>query len=289
MEQIGSTKRDVNPFYKNGYASTRDFYSNEWKELYSYFEGIQSTFLPPIKNDLEKKYKWVVDPLHTWSRPWEYTYVFSQLSYWKEKFSSSEKPLLLDIGSGVNFFPIALIENDFRVVQVDMDKLLLDIFTDHYKGTYDQNHLLALPANALNLPLKSNSVDAIYSISVLEHISEPQNAIEEIGRVLKPDGILTMTIDIGYGGNYQIDSENFLKLMESVEKHFEPLWDTRLIHPSDFLTTENSPLFRYKGPKLLSRLKISLLQGIKYTFNLKNIDKPTRLCLGFSGVKRKGD
>ncbi len=38
------------------------------------------------------------------------------------------------------------------------------------------------------LPLADNSVDAIICISVLEHVEEPQKAVRELYRVLKPGG-----------------------------------------------------------------------------------------------------
>ena len=39
-----------------------------------------------------------------------------------------------------------------------------------------------------NLPLEDNSVDAIICIAVLEHVEEPQKAVREMYRVLKPGG-----------------------------------------------------------------------------------------------------
>ena len=39
-----------------------------------------------------------------------------------------------------------------------------------------------------NLPLETNSVDAILCIAVLEHVEEPHRAVKEMFRVLKPGG-----------------------------------------------------------------------------------------------------
>ncbi|MCK5535625.1 MAG: class I SAM-dependent methyltransferase [Bacteroidales bacterium] len=41
-----------------------------------------------------------------------------------------------------------------------------------------------------NLPFKDNSVDIILNIAVLEHVPNPYKVIEEIYRVLKPNGIV---------------------------------------------------------------------------------------------------
>lgn len=39
-----------------------------------------------------------------------------------------------------------------------------------------------------NLPFEDNSIDAIICIAVLEHVEEPQKAVREMYRVLKPGG-----------------------------------------------------------------------------------------------------
>lgn len=44
------------------------------------------------------------------------------------------------------------------------------------------------------LPIESNAADTIVSISVLEHLSNPQMMLNESFRILKPDGFLFMQI-----------------------------------------------------------------------------------------------
>jgi len=47
----------------------------------------------------------------------------------------------------------------------------------------------ALQADLVNLPLKGRSADFVFSIATLEHIPNPEAAIEEIDRILKRGGI----------------------------------------------------------------------------------------------------
>lgn len=47
----------------------------------------------------------------------------------------------------------------------------------------------AFASDAQQMPLRSGSVDAIYTIAVLEHVPRPDLAIEEIARVLRPGGV----------------------------------------------------------------------------------------------------
>ena len=45
-----------------------------------------------------------------------------------------------------------------------------------------------------NIPLKNNSVDSTISTQVLEHVKNPQKAVEEFYRVLKPGGYCLITV-----------------------------------------------------------------------------------------------
>lgn len=57
------------------------------------------------------------------------------------------------------------------------------------------SHLFDQPfyvASATALPFSDSSFDAIWSLAVLEHIPEPQRALDEIRRVLRPGGVLLL-------------------------------------------------------------------------------------------------
>lgn len=52
------------------------------------------------------------------------------------------------------------------------------------------------PYDARALPFESDSFDLIYSGAVLEHLTDPGSAIEEMHRVMKPNGICIHGIDL---------------------------------------------------------------------------------------------
>ena len=49
--------------------------------------------------------------------------------------------------------------------------------------------------NAEKLPYDSNMFDKVVSVCALEHFANDEKAIEEMNRVLKPSGILVLTVD----------------------------------------------------------------------------------------------
>jgi SAM-dependent methyltransferase len=65
-----------------------------------------------------------------------------------------------------------------------------------------------LVMDAMDLKIKSNSVDAILSFNTLEHIKDDDRAIAEMKRVLKHGGFLLITMPFieafhSYGGDYR--------------------------------------------------------------------------------------
>lgn len=49
-------------------------------------------------------------------------------------------------------------------------------------------------ADGCELPLQSNSVDAVISVATLEHVQDPPAMASEVCRVLKPDGLFIGTV-----------------------------------------------------------------------------------------------
>jgi SAM-dependent methyltransferase len=84
-----------------------------------------------------------------------------------EKYVDIENSIILNIGSG----PFKLNEN---ILNVDIT-------------SYENVDIIA---DGFNLPFKSNSVDAILNIVILEHVPNPECVINEIHRVLKNGGVV---------------------------------------------------------------------------------------------------
>ena len=88
---------------------------------------------------------------------------------------------LYDVGCGEKPFAAFLKARVAAHVGVDVDY-----------GFYDTRHI-DLIGSADALPMADGSVDAILSSQVIEHLPDPEKAIAEAARVLKPGGLLFLS------------------------------------------------------------------------------------------------
>lgn len=114
--------------------------------------------------------------------------------WFREEVRSVLKPgdVLLDAGAGeckwAEHFPEAkYIGLDYKVGDATWDFGKVQIEADLNE----------------HIPLEENSVDTIISIQVLEHLSNPQQAMREMARVLKPGGQLFLTTPF-YQAEHQV-------------------------------------------------------------------------------------
>ncbi|MDD5594869.1 MAG: class I SAM-dependent methyltransferase [Candidatus Omnitrophica bacterium] len=116
------------------------------------------------------------------------------------KFKFSKSLIGLEIGCG-NAFQSALIALFCgRVFATDIFR---EAKSQHYFGTKQVKELKdnlgvknmeLVSCSALNLPFSDGYFDFVYSSSVLEHIKNRDQALSEIRRVLKPDGVMILTV-----------------------------------------------------------------------------------------------
>ena len=80
---------------------------------------------------LHDHYKWVKDPLHQWSRQWEYPYVYQSIrGYVDTRRDPYSHIKVLDAGSGITFFPYYM-EKTIQGLDItccDSDGSLISLF-----------------------------------------------------------------------------------------------------------------------------------------------------------------
>jgi len=94
-----------------------------------------------------------------------------KLVYLKKRMPSGEDDVILEIGSGNS-------NTDERWIKVD----------------YFDYPNVNIVCDCENLPIKDNSVDAHYNVSVLEHVPSPSKVVFQIYRTLKKGGIVVSSV-----------------------------------------------------------------------------------------------
>lgn len=98
-----------------------------------------------------------------------------------QEFSCPQKVLAVGVAGPVEDLVRKELQNSFNNCQL----VTLDINPLHHPDVV---------ADVCALPFADNHFDAVCLIEVLEHIPEPFTAVSEIGRVLKPQGVLLFSV-----------------------------------------------------------------------------------------------
>lgn len=93
--------------------------------------------------------------------------------------------LILEIGCGKGRFTNAVIENNAVCVGADVSSNFLLEASRKNKGIF-------LMSSATDLAFKARAFDAVFAVEVIEHIAELKKCIQEVARVLKPEGVFVI-------------------------------------------------------------------------------------------------
>ena len=245
----------MNYFQFNTYALIDDLNDVVHKKILTNEIIFQDNFLKSKVHFRSKDYKWPNDAIRNWSRVWEYPYVeFHIERYFNEK---SRKLKIIDFGSGVTFFPFQIEKYAEKVFCLDNDKTCVDDLkkaVDFYKSDIVES----IKVNSFTMPFEDQSVDIIYSVSVLEHINNRHILINEFKRILKDDGVLILTYDISFDSGHDIGKEDFKTLQDEIKKNFKPLYLERPVHAGDLLLSDRGPY-----PAISKSLIFKIVQFVK--------------------------
>lgn len=130
-----------------------------------------------------------------------------------------------------------ILDGDLEKAKKYMRGLILDVGGGHKRGFFKRpegvrwlvldNKKAFSPeilADAQNLPIKSKKIDVIKCTEVLEYIDNPDKIIKEFYRILKPGGILILSVPFNFGIHYDLyDLQRFThyKLRRMLESDFK--------------------------------------------------------------------
>ena len=102
------------------------------------------------------------------------------------------KEKVLEVGCGRGFYLKALkeINPKINITGIDLNKEYLEVA----KKYVDNKEVKIIKGDVTNLKFDNNSFDGVIASEILEHIKDDKKALKEIARVLKPNGILVISV-----------------------------------------------------------------------------------------------
>lgn len=170
-------------------------------------------------------------------------YFFINKNMFREPVFSFPNGIVADIGCGpyAGFLPYV----DAKI------KLAIDPLCFEYQNISElSNDILFISADGEQLPLRDESVDAIFCVNALDHMMKPDLALSEMYRVLKKGGYLALSVDIGGTPGHPVDIEekdlekflqthSFCTIQKECGTHIQSTWPKEM----------QIPLFVFQGIK----------------------------------------
>ena len=169
----------------------------------------------------EYQEKWVKDPLHQWSRQWEYPFVIGRaMSGLRSHSGTHPHRAILDAGAGVTFLPYYLAEQftDVEVTCLDHEPAWAAVYEQANRTAVRPIRFVA--DDLRHLPFSDASFDIVYCVSVLEHTNAYGDIVREFRRVLRPGGTVIITFDISIDGDSDIPPQKAQHLLGTLFRQF---------------------------------------------------------------------
>lgn len=139
--------------------------------------------------------------------------------------SQTKLDTIVDIGCGTAKAAARLSKMANRVVGIDIaHEMLLNASSSENlnKSTTDSDQqCLFVNADMDNLPLKTESVGGVYSSMALQWCKSPQQALQEINRVLAPNGKALIAIMVGESFNSLHKAWHLINKPSRINKFYE--------------------------------------------------------------------
>ncbi|HLU97096.1 MAG TPA: class I SAM-dependent methyltransferase [Thermobifida alba] len=121
------------------------------------------------------------------------------------QYAELDGAVVADVGGGPGYFADALREAGARCLCVDADAGEMRLRGGRLPGD-------AILGSALDLPLRTGSVDVCFSSNVLEHVPDPVRMADEMVRVTRPGGVvyLSYTLWLSPWGGHETSPWHYL-------------------------------------------------------------------------------
>lgn len=175
---------------------------------------------------------------------------------------------VLDLGCGDGSLAIPLLKYDYNnLICIDSSSLMLEKFLKNLENiNYNIDKLTLIRADALNLPLISESVDLVIANNLFHLVSDPFKVLKEINRVLSPIGKF-IQISNGNNNTYEEYGEDTGKYYEIKNLYNKMYWDK--MKDNNYFPKKNKSSFNIhlEAKKLFKDSWTVLTNPIEYNGN----------------------
>ncbi|EMT38806.1 Ubiquinone/menaquinone biosynthesis C-methylase UbiE [Thermoanaerobacter thermohydrosulfuricus] len=112
----------------------------------------------------------------------------------KEGMVKDKDIIAADIGTGTGFIALELAKVSHSVIAIDVSTEMLKMAQKRAEEEGLKN-LLFIKGEMQKIPLMDGSVDLVFTNMALHHVDDPLKGIQEMYRILKPGGSITI-IDV---------------------------------------------------------------------------------------------
>lgn len=140
----------------------------------------QRTHMPEKSSSLKDFYEERVWRIHRVSNPYEIVRVAHILGFLQPETGN----VVLEVGCGGGAYT-SFLTRARSVIAVDVS---LNAVKETKLNLTHVSNIFFVVCDAAHLPVKDMTVDRLASIDVLEHLERPQKAVDEMSRVLRPQG-----------------------------------------------------------------------------------------------------
>lgn len=155
--------------------------------------------------------------------------------------------IVLDLGCGEGYGVHLLAQHAEKVVGVDMDKVSIE----HAIDKYGRNNTEFILTDITKLPYANAIFDIVISFETIEHIDTHEKMMEEVKRVLKPDGVFIIStpdkVNYSINRNYtnpyhkkELTRDEFSSLLKKFYTNSE-IFAQQSIHASKIYASNDIP------------------------------------------------